>query len=137
MIYVIYIAILLDNIFILVTPGAPEAESLLKLGFVEGKSNVHSGQGTSNPRFFLHGLTIELLYVSDVEEATHGSGKNLGILARTLDNTASPIGIVVRVSREDSSPAFPNWQYIPDYFDGKMCFYVGDNSSLVQEPLCI
>ena len=118
------------------TRCAGSTESV-KAGLYRRKIQRTPRQGTSNRRFFLHGLTIELLYISDAEEAAHGTGKNLGILARTLDNTASPFGIVVRVSSEDASPAFPNWQYRPDYFDGKMSFFVGNNSSLVQEPLCI
>ena len=127
----------LDHIFIITQPGAPEAERLSEIGLVEGSSNVHPGQGTSNRRFFLYGFTIELLYVSDEEEATTGSGRGLGILSRWRDIEASPFGIVVRVSDKETSPAFPGWRYTPDYFDGKMSFHVGKNSDLLHEPLCI
>lgn len=127
----------LDHIFILTTMGAPEAEQLIELGLVEGNANQHPGQGTSNRRFFLPGFTIELLYVSDVDEAANGAGSRLGILERSRDSDASPFGLVVRVDNKNSEPSFPNWQYTPDYFDGKMSFYVGDNSNLVEEPLCL
>ena len=112
----------LDHIFIITQPGAAVVKRLINIGFVEGSANAHPGQGTSNRRFFLDDFTIELLYVSDPEEAASGAGKELGILARYQDVTASPFGIVVRTSQAGSIPAFPSWQYFPDYFDGKMSF---------------
>jgi len=130
-------AISLDHVFIITNPMAVEAEHLLAIGLVEGSSNVHPGQGTSNRRFFLEGFTIELLYISDEDEAANGAGKRLGILSRYRDTEASPFGIVVRTTDKDAPPDFPSWQYTPDYFDGKMCFYVGDNSDHTMEPLCI
>jgi hypothetical protein len=130
-------ALSLDHIFIITKPEASEADRLSEIGFIEGNANVHPGQGTSNRRFFLDGFTIELLYVSDAEEAANGAGQGLGILTRSRDVEANPFGIVVRVSGPEKAPVFPSWQYIPDYFDGKMCFYVGDNSDQFMEPLCI
>jgi len=127
----------LDHIFIITEPGAAVAKRFSELGFTEGNANVHPGQGTSNRRFFLDGFTIELLYVSDVDEAANGAGRGLGILTRFRDFEASPFGIVVRVSEAETIPVFPNCQYFPDYFDGKMCFYVGDNFDQLKEPLCI
>jgi len=130
----------LDHIFIITQPGATEAESLSDIGLVEGSSNVHPGQGTSNRRFFLYGFTIELLYVSDEEEAANGAGKELGILPRSRDIEASRFGIVVRAAggkAHETKPLFPSWQYTPDYFNGKMSFFVGENSNRLQEPLCI
>lgn len=130
-------ALSLDHIFIVTKPEAAEAERLCEIGFIEGNANVHPGQGTSNRRFFLEGFTIELLYVSDADEAENGAGKRLGILSRYRSTNASPFGIVVRVSGDNEFPFFPNWQYFPDYFYGNMCFYVGDNSDEMNEPLCI
>lgn len=130
-------ALYLDHIFIITNPGADEADRLAEIGFVEGNANVHPGQGTSNRRFFFNDFTIELVYVSDVDEAANGTGKELGILARSQNVKASPFGIVVRVPEVESVPEFPNWHYTPDYFDGKMYFYVGDNSNIIEEPLCI
>lgn len=130
-------SIVLDHIFIITKPEAVEAERLIELGFIEGNANVHQGQGTSNRRFFLDDFTIEFLYVNDAIEAATGAGQGLGILARSYDSYASPFGIVVRVSNEEIVPTFPNWSYVPDYFDGIMCFYVGSNSDTLSEPLCI
>jgi len=130
-------ALLLDHIFIITQPEANEAARLSELGLIEGKANVHPGQGTANKRFFLNEFTIELLYVSNENEAANGAGKELGILARAGDAGACPFGIVVRTSDNEAIPDFPSWQYFPDYFSDDMCFFVGKNSNQVAEPLCI
>jgi hypothetical protein len=46
------VAVELDHAFIACRPGAPEADALLRQGFVEGSPNTHPGQGTANRRFF-------------------------------------------------------------------------------------
>ncbi len=127
----------LDHIFIITKPGAAVADQLVDLGFIEGTSNTHPGQGTANRRFFFNDFTIELLYVSDAHEAANGAGSRLGILERSQNSLASPFGLIVRVSEFGITPHFPSWQYFPDYFNGKMSFYVGENSNNLQEPLCI
>lgn len=130
-------SIRLDHLFVITTPGAAVADRIVELGFVEGSVNTHPGQGTSNRRFFLNGFTLELLYVSDVSEAKNGAGQCLEILERSGNSEASPFGLVVRVIEGDTVPTFPSWQYFPDYFNGEMCFYVGENSDQLPEPLCI
>jgi len=45
--------------------------------------------------------------------------------------------VVARVANKNSRPEFDSWEYYPDYFNGEMCFYVGNNSTLWHEPLCI
>jgi len=127
----------LDHIFIITKPDAPEAERLSALGLREGNPNTHPGQGTSNRRFFLDKFTIELVFVSDATEAANGAGSRLGILNRSKDRTASPFGIVVRSKDVETAPDFPSWQYFPDYFPDDWCFYVGENSDQLEEPLCI
>jgi len=130
-------ALYLDHIFIITESDAPIAQRLSAIGLREGNSNTHPGQGTSNRRFFLNGFTIELLYVSDPDEAANGAGSQLGILARSKDTSASPYGLVVRTTDAESTPVFPSWQYYPNYFPSDMCFYVGENSDQLMEPLCV
>lgn len=127
----------LDHVFVITAPGASAAERLIDLGLEEGSANVHPGQGTANRRFFFEGFVLELLYVGDVDEAMHGAGRDLNVLARHRDATASPFGVVTRVADPETLPAFPNWRYFPDYFGGKLCFHVGENSNDLAEPLCI
>lgn len=127
----------LDHVFIITKPGAEVADKFTGIGLREGTSNSHPGQGTANRRFFLNDFTIELLFISDTDEALNGAGKDLRIHERSQNREASPFGIVVRVDDPTSAPTFPNWLYFPDYFHGKMCFHVGENSTLLNEPLCI
>jgi len=84
----------LDHFFILASPGAPEADALLKLGLVEGASNEHPGQGTANRRFFLANTKLEFLYIQDIAEAMNGAGKGLRFTERAIDTNASPVGLV-------------------------------------------
>ena len=127
----------LDHIFVLASPGAPEADALCELGLVEGAPNQHPGQGTSNRRFFLANTTLEFLFIQNVAEAMNGAGRNLKLLERAIDTNASAVGLVTRWFGDQSSPDYPFWEYYPDYFADPMCFYVGKNSDNFEEPLCI
>ena len=127
-------AIYLDHVFVLTEPGAPIADELISKNFIEGSSNAHPGQGTANRRFFFHGFTLEFIFLTDEQESIEGPGKGLRFVDRWRDHDASPFGLVVR---SDSAVSFPHWLYWPDYFKGEMSFAVGENSSKLQEPLCI
>jgi len=127
----------LDHIFVLTSPGAPEAQGLVNAGFGEGKSNQHPGQGTANRRFFFANTTLEFLFVDDIADAMNGAGKGLRLVERAIDVAGSPFGLVTRVIANVKEPNFPSWKYFPEYFPGDMCFYVGDNSDNFDEPLCI
>jgi len=126
----------LDHIIILASPEAPEADALLEIGLIEGTSNDHPGQGTSNRRYFMANTTIEFLYVHNIAEAMNGVGSKLRIVERAIDIDGSPFGLVTRTD-DGTKPAFPAWQYQPDYFPQGMHFYVGENSDNFNEPLCI
>ena len=127
----------LDHIFIITQPGAELADKLIALGMVEGSSNTHPGQGTANRRFFFDGFVLEFVYVSDAHEAATGAGQRLEVLQRSRNKDASPFGLVARLADGSTEPAFDHWLYYPDYFGEDMCFFVGDNSTQWQEPLCI
>jgi len=130
-------AIYLDHIFVLTEAEASAVEQIVQMGLVEGIANTHPGQGTSNRRFFLENLTIELLYINDAAEAENGPGKNLRLVNRVREQDSCPFGLVSRVTDSRAVPEFKSWQYYPDYFNGSMCFYVGENSNCLAEPLCI
>lgn len=129
-------SLLIDHLFVITQPKAAVGDRLLELGFKEGPSNTHPGQGTANRRFFFAGFLLELLFVEDADEAAHGAGCKLGILERSQSVEASPFGVITR-SKNGLVPAFASWQYFPEYFADDMCFYVGENSSQLREPLCI
>jgi len=86
----------LDHIFVLTSPGAPEADALLERGLVEGVARQHPGQGTSNRQFNLANTTLEFLFVQDIAEAINGAGKDLKLVERAIDIDASPFGLVTR-----------------------------------------
>ena len=83
---------------------------------MEGTKNKHLGQGTSNRRFFRNDFTIELLYISNSDEAKNGAGKDLELLNRSIEPCLSPFGIVSRVTDLRFVPEFSSWQYFPDFF---------------------
>ena len=129
--------LLLDHVFILTRPGAPEADLLLDLGLAEGEPNRHRGQGTANRRFFFKGCMLELLYVHDVDELTAGPAAPLHLPDRLDRPGASRFGIVARPVNPDASWDLPGWDYRPDYLTAGRRFLVGANSDILEEPLLI
>ena len=127
----------LDHIFVLTGPGAPQADLLSETGWVEGPRNAHPGQGTANRRFFLSNTALELLYVSDAAEAENGPGRGMRIVERAANAGASPFGLIVRSTGDASDLPFPGWRYCPEYFPANQCFHVGENSDVLEEPLCV
>ena len=68
----------LDHVFVCTAPEAPEARELSQFGLREGPPNQHPGQGTACRRFAFQNAMLELLWVTDKEEAT--SEKTRGTL---------------------------------------------------------
>jgi len=126
-----------DHLFILTEAGAPQADLLVAAGLVEGSGNSHPGQGTANRRFFFANTTLEFLYVRDVAEAIGGPAKGLRIHDRLSTPGASPFGLVTRTVEENPGLPFDGWKYYPDYLPDDQGFHVGENSDLLEEPLCI
>lgn len=132
----------LDHVFILTKPKAKVADLLLELGFEESFSRDHLGQGTSNRRFVFSNGMLEFLWVRDEAEANNGPAKNLNFPARSKPN-ATPFGIVLTRKDNDSlTMPFSGWAYEPDYFKPphtpkQLAFHIGENSTDLNEPLCI
>lgn len=129
--------IALDHFFVLTEPGAPAVSRLQELGFVEGSSNTHPGQGTANRRIFLEDTCLELLFLRDTAEARNGPGADMLLASRASSPAASPYGLVFARTGDDESMPFPGWSYFPDYFAPGHAFHVGSNSGSLDEPLCI
>jgi len=127
----------LDHFFILTDQAASLAGQISSIGLTEGTRNSHPGQGTANRRFFLPNSAIELIYVHDVHEALHGRGSRLRFAERISDPVASPFGLIAKSATEIKNAPFPGWQYYPEYFENDRYFHVGDNSDLLEEPLCV
>jgi hypothetical protein len=127
----------LDHFFILTDKAASLAKQISSIGLIEGTSNNHPGQGTANRRFFLPNSTLELIYVRDVNEALHGRGSRLRFVERASDSIASPFGLIARSVTIFKDTPFPGWHYYPEYFGDAQYFHVGENSDLLEEPLCV
>jgi glyoxalase-like protein len=105
----------IDHAFICCSRGAPEARALLELGLIEGSGNRHPGQGTANRRFFFANAYLELLWVSDEDEARGPETKDTRLWQRWSQrhDASCPFGILLR---SDESPLpFETWSYKPDY----------------------
>jgi hypothetical protein len=125
----------LDHFFVLTSPGAPEAERLIELGLIEGPPNRHPGQGTANRRFAFASTMIELLWVSDADEAKNDRTAPTMLWERWLGRrgVASPFGICLRPSCDGVvEPPFPGWKYRPEYLPDPLFIHVGEGS--IEEP---
>lgn len=126
----------LDHIFICTSNGAPEAELLKAFGLTEGSRSVHPGQGTVNRRFFFHNAMLELLWISDPNEARCERTRPTGLFERCslLEANVSPFGFCFRPSSPSESRApFPAWDYKPTYLPGSLVIEVGE--SPLYEPM--
>ncbi|NVK74162.1 MAG: hypothetical protein HWE24_11815 [Oceanospirillaceae bacterium] len=128
----------LDHIFILTDKPKEAGDLLVSMGLDESFSRDHKGQGTSNRRFAFSNGMLEILYVRDSEESNNGPAKNLRFPQRIQTENASPFGIVLtRTNDAKLGMPFNGWTYQPDYFEPPNAFHVGDNSEILEEPLCI
>ncbi|MDH5257313.1 MAG: hypothetical protein OEX07_04880 [Gammaproteobacteria bacterium] len=132
----------LHHFFILTNPGGSAGDQLLAMGFKEAESRTHSGQGTVNRRFYMaDGIMLELLWVGDVEESSNGPARDLRFQERSISDQASPFGLIFSPKNNDLQDAhtvpFAGWSYQPEYFSPPMAFHVGENSTMLNEPLCI
>lgn len=128
----------LDHLFILTGIGAPEAERLVSFGLVEGRSNTHPGQGTTNRCFFFHNAMLELLWVHDPAEAKSEVIRPTRLWERweNRNNGACPFGICLRPTPGfDNTVAFSSWAYRPPYLPQELSIEIGKNSDDLMEPL--
>jgi hypothetical protein len=128
----------LDHLFILTDIGAPEAECLVSFGLVEGRSNTHPGQGTTNRCFFFHNAMLELLWVHDPAEAKSEVIRPTRLWERweNRNNGVCPFGICLRPTPDfDNTVAFPSWAYRPPYLPQELSIEIGKNSDDLTEPL--
>jgi hypothetical protein len=129
----------LDHLFVCSEPGAPEAERLIELGFCEGPANQHPGQGTANRRFFFANAMLELLWVSDAQEAQSERTRRTRLWerwSRRQDGGASPFGVCVRPADLQSiAPPFPAWEYRLVYLRSPLVMHIGEAG--VEEPMWI
>lgn len=128
----------LDHFFILTDKPKETGDLLVSMGLRESFSRDHKGQGTSNRRFEFSNGMLEILYLRDNEEANNGPARKLRFPERLQKINASPFGIVLtRPNDSDLGMPFGGWEYQPNYFEPPNAFHVGNNSEILEEPLCI
>ncbi len=129
----------IDHIFICVSLGAEEeANCLTAFGLAEGTPNVHPGQGTACRRFFLANCYLELLWVSNAEEAQSESTKPVGLWERWERRAGGVrpfgLGLRPRIQHNENVP-FSNWEYHPSYLPAPLKIYVATNAHVPTEPM--
>jgi hypothetical protein len=127
-----------DHLFICTDIGACEADRLVTFGLVEGTSNTHSGQGTTNRRFFFRNAMLELLWVHNTEEAQSASIRPTRLWQRWTNRQdgTCPFGVCLRpATSSGESIAFSSWAYRPPYLSETLSIAVGTNSDVLTEPM--
>jgi hypothetical protein len=127
-----------DHAFIGCTTGAPEADALLRLGFAEGSSNTHPGQGTANRRFYFDNFMLELVWVTDPDEARNERTRRTRLWERCArqDSEVQPFGIIFRSTATPAAPApFATWSYTPIYLPPGLAIQIADGTSLSEQEL--
>nr|WP_319528698.1 VOC family protein [Pseudomonas laurentiana] len=116
-----------DHLFICVTNPTQSAAALSALGLIEGTPNAHPGQGTANRRFFLQNTFIELLYLTDAQEAQSPltAPTQLSERLSRADSNASPFGVCFRPATVNEVLPFPCWEYRPAYLPASLKVDVG------------
>ncbi len=127
-----------DHLFICTDIGAEVADRLLAIGFVQGLSRVHPGQGTTNRCFFFQNAMLEFLWVHDPVEAQSEVIQKTHLWERWRDRNSGicPFGICVRPTVESVGViAFEYWDYAPPYMPENLTIAVGNNSEILTEPM--
>jgi hypothetical protein len=126
---------LLDHLFLMTAPGAPEADDLVARGFVEGPPNHHPGQGTACRRFFFANAMLEFLWVENEEEARSEIVRPLRLWERWAGRIAgaSPFGIALRPAAPGLEPPFATFEYWPPFFPAPA--RVDVRAAIIEEPL--
>lgn len=85
----------IDHIFICVKAPLDKVKILTDFGITEGEPNTHTGQGTSNHRFFFSNTYFQLLHVTNEVLLKSVPSKPSSLYERfnRTDNTISPFGI--------------------------------------------
>jgi hypothetical protein len=125
----------LDHLFVMTAPGAPEADDLLLRDFIEGPPNRHPGQGTACRRFYFANAMLEFLWVENEAEARSDLVRPLRLWERWegRETGACPFGIALRPTAPGLQPPFPTFEYWPSFFPAPA--HVDVRASMIQLPL--
>ncbi|MGB4771305.1 MAG: VOC family protein [Chitinophagaceae bacterium] len=107
----------IDHIFIFTNDKGKIAEELVQFGLTEGSSRVHTGQGTTNRKFYFENFFLEILWVHNEEELKSDLTKPTGLWQRAdFNSNNSPFGLCI-VNTDETESLFKNaFKYQPAYF---------------------
>ncbi len=128
----------LDHIFVFVPPDAPnERQHLANLGLTETYQRAHPGQGTANVCYAFENAFLELLWLTDPQEAASAPIARTALAQRGQwrRNNASPFGIAWRLPPGHHTQPVPTWHYRPPYLPGDMSIHMAIGSQDPQHPL--
>lgn len=128
-----------DHIFIWVSPGAPEAARLQKLGlYTDGKVHKHSGQGTSSKVFLFENAYLELIWIDEPDVARRKGqemGTDLPARAAWKQTGASPFGVGLHQREAGSSDLpFPTKRYWAEWMKPDTFIFIAESSINLKEP---
>jgi hypothetical protein len=127
----------LDHIFVAVPGPEVGSPALEEAGFLFSASNPHPGQGTMSRGILFENAYLELIWLTDPEEAESPPIQRTRLKERTDPSTgACPFGIGLRSSGEgEARLPFESWEYRPPYLPNGMSFQMGVSSEDLSEPL--
>ncbi|NNM05311.1 MAG: hypothetical protein HKO65_09425 [Gemmatimonadetes bacterium] len=127
----------LDHFFVAVSGPAVGATALRETGFLEGAPNTHTGQGTASRGVLFESVYLELIWLTDAEEAASPTIRRTRLADRVGPGAeACPFGLGLRgVGTETPELPFPTWDYRPPYLPEGMSFQMGSSSEVLTEPL--
>ncbi|MDJ0688645.1 MAG: hypothetical protein QNJ41_09050 [Xenococcaceae cyanobacterium MO_188.B32] len=126
----------IDHFFVCTNINAPEIERVLNCGLIEGRSNIHPGQGTANRCIFFHNAMLEFLWVTDEQEVRTPliAPTHLWEKWRYQETGYSPFGIGFRRITNSTTLPFATWAYCPPYLPPNFQIDIASNTDS-KEPL--
>lgn len=121
----------IDHIFIFTNDNGQVADELIDFGFTEGSSRVHTGQGTTNRKFYFESFFLEILWVHDESEIKSDSIKPTGLwqIADYQVNSFSRFGLCITNTLETNQVFKNAFKYQPPYFPQGMTIDILKNAA--------
>jgi len=119
----------IHHIFIFTDHSENAAEQLIKFGFTEGSSRIHTGQGTSNRKFYFDNFFLEIIWKHNEDEINSDLTKPTGLWQRAnfKANDFSPFGLCLVNSIETDQLFKTAFKYKPSYLPDSMAIDVLSN----------
>ncbi len=107
-----------DHIFIFSNNRGKEASDLIEFGLTEGSNRLHSGQGTTNRKFYFDNFFLEILWVVNEDEIQSELTEKTKLWERSQfeKNGNSRFGLCLVNSKSTDNLFEKSEIYEPNYF---------------------